>query len=110
MIEQAVKPSPWWYRQRGSVIGFIFGLGVFFGNMRADGQPSMPAAMVWGLREGDAGVQALCWLGIVLVLLANEEAQQLASSLSRWHSLSARAAWAAKGSIHRVPVVCSTLP
>ncbi len=70
MIEQAEKPSPWWYRQRGSVIGAIFGLGFFFGNMRADGQPSLPAALVWGVREGDAGVQALCWLGIVLVLLA----------------------------------------
>jgi hypothetical protein len=91
MIEQAVKPSPWWYRQRGTVIGFIFGLGFFFGNMRADGQPSVPAALVWGLRDGDAGVQTLCWVGIVFVVLV----------------------WAlrvAQGSIHGVRVVCSTLP
>jgi protein-S-isoprenylcysteine O-methyltransferase Ste14 len=70
MEEQAVKPSPWWYRQRGTVIGVIFGIGFFFGNMRNDGQPSLPAAIVWGLRAGDAGVETLLWLGIMFVVLA----------------------------------------
>jgi len=70
MSEQAVIPSPWWYRHRGSVIGTIFGLGFFLGNLRSDGQPSLPAAVVWGLHEGDAGAYALLWLGIILVLLA----------------------------------------
>jgi protein-S-isoprenylcysteine O-methyltransferase Ste14 len=70
MNEQAVKPSPWWYRQRGSVIGAIFGVGFFLGNLRVDGKPSLPAAVVWGLYEGDAGIYALLWLGVALVLLA----------------------------------------
>jgi protein-S-isoprenylcysteine O-methyltransferase Ste14 len=70
MNEQAAKPSPWWYRQRGSVIGAIFGLGFFLGNTSIDGKPSLPAAVVWGLHWGGAGIYALLWLGVVLVLLA----------------------------------------
>jgi protein-S-isoprenylcysteine O-methyltransferase Ste14 len=70
MIEQDVKPSPWWYRLRGSVIGAIFAAGFFFGNMRNDGQPSLPAAVVWGLRSGDAGIETLLWLGVTFVVIA----------------------------------------
>lgn len=53
---------------RGRLLVARFGLGFFLGNARVDGQPSLPAAVVWGLYKGDVGVYALLWLGVVLVL------------------------------------------
>jgi len=70
MSEQGANPSPWWYRQRGTVIGAIFGCGFFFGNVRFDARPVMPAAVTWGAHWGDAGVYTLLWMGVALVLLA----------------------------------------
>jgi len=70
MSEQDVRPSPWWYRQRGSVIGAIFGCGFFLGNIGFDGQRPLPAAVVWGLHGGAAGVHSLLWAGVALVLTA----------------------------------------
>lgn len=70
MSEQDVRPSPWWYRQRGSVIGAIFGCGFFLGNIGFDGQRPLPAAVVWGLHGGAAGVYSLLWAGVALVLTA----------------------------------------
>jgi protein-S-isoprenylcysteine O-methyltransferase Ste14 len=63
-------PSPWWYRQRGSVIGVIFGLGFFLGYARIGGLPALPSAVAWGRHWGYAGVELLLWTGVVLVLLA----------------------------------------
>ncbi len=46
--ETSRTPSPWWYRNRGSVIGVIFGSGFFFGNIRFNAStPSLPAAIAW---------------------------------------------------------------
>ena len=66
----SVNVSPWWYRQRGAVIGAIFGIGFLAGNLRFDGRPVLPAAVVWGRHFGNPGVEALLWGGIELVLFA----------------------------------------
>ena len=66
----SVNASPWWYRQRGAVIGAIFGIGFFAGNVRVGGRPALPAAVVWGRHFGNPGIEALLWGGIELVLFA----------------------------------------
>ena len=70
MTTQAVAASPWWYRNRGSVIGAIFGIGFAAGSVRFDDSPYRLAAIAWGRPWGDAGIEAFLWLGIALVLLA----------------------------------------
>jgi protein-S-isoprenylcysteine O-methyltransferase Ste14 len=70
MTERARSASPWWYRNRGSVIGAIFGVGFTAGSVRVDDSPYLLTAIVWGRHWGDAGVETLMWAGIALVLLA----------------------------------------
>jgi protein-S-isoprenylcysteine O-methyltransferase Ste14 len=63
-------PSPWWYRNRGPLIGAIYGCGFFFGYLQfSDGAHAVPAAVTWGLRGGAWGVYSLFWAGVQLGLL-----------------------------------------
>jgi protein-S-isoprenylcysteine O-methyltransferase Ste14 len=66
----SVNASPWWYRERGMLIGAIFGVGFLAGNVRFDGHAALPAAVVWGRHFGNAGVELFLWGGIELVLFA----------------------------------------
>jgi protein-S-isoprenylcysteine O-methyltransferase Ste14 len=66
----AAGRSPWWYRNRGAVIGLLYGAGFFAGNVSFDGVPPAPSFAVWGQPGGAAGVHALAWLGVALTVLA----------------------------------------
>jgi protein-S-isoprenylcysteine O-methyltransferase Ste14 len=65
------RPSPWWYRQRGSVIGAVYGLGFVLGYLSLDGSAPKPAYIVAGLRlAGAGGPSILVWAAIVSALIA----------------------------------------
>ncbi len=65
------RPSPWWYRRRGTVIGAIYGLGFLLGNLSFDGRPPQPAFLAWGalFASGHGGTILLC-LSIASALAA----------------------------------------
>jgi len=70
MEQPAARRSPWWYRQRGSVIGVIFGFGYAVGYWIPIG-PAEPAAVVWGERlAGGPGIELLLWLAVASALVA----------------------------------------
>jgi protein-S-isoprenylcysteine O-methyltransferase Ste14 len=62
-------PSPWWYRNRGPLIGAIYGCGFFLGYLQFGSAPAAPAAVTWGLHWGAWGVYSLFWAGIQVALL-----------------------------------------
>jgi protein-S-isoprenylcysteine O-methyltransferase Ste14 len=62
-------PSPWWYRNRGPLIGAIYGCGFFLGYLQFGDAHAVPAAVTWGLRSGAWGVYSLFWAGVQLALL-----------------------------------------
>ncbi len=62
-------PSPWWYRNRGPLIGAIYACGFFLGYLQFGAPPDAPAAVAWGLHWGAWGVYSLFWAGIQIALL-----------------------------------------
>jgi protein-S-isoprenylcysteine O-methyltransferase Ste14 len=54
MSEQRERRSPWWYRQRGTMFGVIYGLGFFFGYLTFGGAAPKPVLELWGDRAGIA--------------------------------------------------------
>jgi len=66
MSEQMQRPSPWWYRQRGSVFGVIYGLGFGVGYALFGGHRPVPLVDRWG---DQAGV-AIVWAAVVSALVA----------------------------------------
>lgn len=68
MSEQAVRPSPWWYRRRGTVIGAIYGLGFVLGNLTFDGVAQRAAFVAWG--AGSRGGGPLAWAAVAAALVA----------------------------------------
>jgi protein-S-isoprenylcysteine O-methyltransferase Ste14 len=67
----AERPSPWWYRQRGSVLGLIFGLGFFLGYLSFGGPPPKPFFIELGSRfAGGRGAEIILWAGVLSALVA----------------------------------------
>ena len=65
------RPSPWWYRQRGTMFGIIYGLGFFLGYLSFDGTAARPAFVEWGARlAGPAGITILVWTAVGSALVA----------------------------------------
>jgi protein-S-isoprenylcysteine O-methyltransferase Ste14 len=63
--------SPWWYRQRGSVYGAIYGSGFFFGYLTLNGHAQHPVSDAWGQRfAGGQGGAVLLWGAVVCALVA----------------------------------------
>ena len=52
MATYAADSSPWWYRQRAIVIGVVFGVGFFLGNLALSGAPPSPSVALIGARIG----------------------------------------------------------
>jgi protein-S-isoprenylcysteine O-methyltransferase Ste14 len=62
--------SPWWYRQRGSVFGAIYGLGFFLGYL-IGGSAAEPVSVAWaGLVPGRHGTAIILWCGVASGLIA----------------------------------------
>ncbi len=66
----AEAPSPWWYRQRGFLIGIAYGVGFTLGYLSFDDTPRQPAFVVWGDALGPHGATVLAWLGVALAIMA----------------------------------------
>jgi protein-S-isoprenylcysteine O-methyltransferase Ste14 len=66
MSEQLERRSPWWYRQRGSVFGVIYGLGFAGGYVSFGGPAPVPVVDRWGDRIG----VAILWAAVASALIA----------------------------------------
>jgi protein-S-isoprenylcysteine O-methyltransferase Ste14 len=71
MAAQIERPSPWWYRQRGTVIGTIYGAGFGLGYGLRFGGSGQAVAVDLGERlGGGAAVPAMFWLAVAAALVA----------------------------------------
>jgi protein-S-isoprenylcysteine O-methyltransferase Ste14 len=72
MHDQAmVRPSPWWYRQRGAVIGAIYFVGFALGYWVPAETSPVPVAVTWGeALAGGPGVELLLWAAVASALIA----------------------------------------
>jgi protein-S-isoprenylcysteine O-methyltransferase Ste14 len=71
MDDRAAQPSPWWYRQRGSVIGAIYFAGFALGYWGPSGRSAEPSAVTWGAAlAGGSGIESLLWAAVASALIA----------------------------------------
>jgi protein-S-isoprenylcysteine O-methyltransferase Ste14 len=71
MSDPAERPSPWWYRHRGAVIGAIYGVSFVLSYGVFAGAVPRPVLDAWGDRfAGGNGGTILVWAAAVSALVA----------------------------------------